>query len=1275
MPTYQYPWLPEQLKGNYLTLKNSQTGQRRKQYVSSSDLPKVKKELERFRALREGLPYPWQPYKLEGNYLYYTHAESGKETKVFIPTNMLPIIEQRFRRGELSQKRKLKAGKIEYIERGDYRALREAMSMSERAVSPLRKFPYTKRIGVVERVINGNVIVVDGVVIKVRGTEMISPVQDLAKWTAAKKFTESILVGKQVTLKIYLDNPTDFSGNTLAEVWIAPEDVPPEIAFDYRFSAFEIKTRYRQEHPRKEISFGQMLKEAAFSPTYEQKEEQWIIERIKKKKERQSQIEKLMQAQTALPPEQRDRPQTWGVADYILAPFQFLAWNIGAAMRNVHVKQQTGQWGGYTWKDRLYVSDTNTLVRQTKNLLNRFGFSQYPGRTQRFEPKGSKYVWREYSGENAPKNEWEGGFWDKITTDVSTDPLTWLFWFETAFLSTPLKLSGGSGARLTPQGKQIYAELIQKYGTAEARHRFSYLIRTNKAVRSTAIWKEGIRLPGLNYELIPAKYSTEPLIAGTAWIASKVIRSGTQLNAGISTILKGVGLAGGKRIPIEYREYGNMNRYLNWIIDQEYRHMNDEIWKLQQEANRIMGRGSGRVVTELFDDPTKREMYPQLKPLIEKVAVHSKNIENAEMVRGLLEKSRANYLHRTLTPEARTAFAQGKPPKMPEGIAEQFLEQRTILGDPLYGGELNPYNRQRMYEQTVSQINDWSMKNNGYKLFEEDAFKALRTRAKLHVTSVQVHDYLAGLKSTLGKPLDKEHPLLPGYATTRIQQFQGVQLPEGMVYVLEKDPLIRASAPELEKKTLAQRVGGVPLKAYDTTMSLWKLGLTHPLVRPAFVPMNLVGGAAHNFLFARLNPKSYGMAWKYRWNLWRGKANPDDLFFTSELNRKYTYKEIQELLSDRKRNDLIMSTTGQVEEFGKKGFWRTIYGINTEVERTNRLPLWLDRLKAGDTPEQADDWVRYIQFDYSRESMSVFEREVLHRTMGFYVWYTRYPLLVTHQLITNPLPWVLTPKIVNVWNGERGDVERNYLTDIQKSKFLLKIPGTQGYYVDIVPLTAIGSYFSLTQTFSQTQFNFYWEEAQKDPDIIRQFAKDQMPEIDWLQRGGGVAKIEGNSIVITYKETGETISASLVEGKLRFINDDTGIVIKDFPIKNIEGRIAINTDNRPLERLAARWLAPLLLAGIESYWGHDLAFGTPIEETGELAHIVNTMIDPQKQAYKELSDPTREEWVKLQEHVFGNMIYEVKNSRYIPLPEEAVKEAVDKMIITLKGDYLGCGWD
>jgi hypothetical protein len=566
------------------------------------------------------------------------------------------------------------------------------------------------------------------------------------------------------------------------------------------------------------------------------------------------------------------------------------------------------------------------------------------------------------------------------------------------------------------------------------------------------------------------------------------------------------------------------------------------------------------------------------------------------------------------------------------------------------------------------------MKENGYRLFDEDAFKALRVRARLHVKSVQVHDYLVSLKTTFGKPLDKEHPLLPGYTTSRIQQMQGVQLPEGLVYSIEKDPLIRTSAPELEKKTLAQRISGVPLKAYDTTVSLWKFGLTHPLLKPAFVPMNLVGGAALNFMFARLNPKSYGMAWKYRLNLWRGKVNPDDAFFTSDLGKKYTYREIQDLLADKKRNDLIMSTTGQVEEFGKEGFWNTIYGINTEVERTNRFPLWLNRLNAGDTPEQADDWVRYIHFDYSRESMSVFERDVLHRTMGFYIWYTRFPLLVTHQLITNPLPWVVLPKVVNTWNGEQGDVERNYLTDNQKSKFLFKIPGTQGYYVDIVPLTAIGSFFSLTQTFSQTQFNFYWEEALKSPDIMRQFAKDQIPEVDWLQRGGGVAKTEGNSIVITYKETGETISASLVNGKLRFVNDDNGVVIKDFPIRNIEGRTAINTDNRPLEKLAARWLTPLLLAGIEAYWGHDFAFGTPIEENGEAAHILYTILDPQKQAYKELTDPTTEEWVKQQELLFGNIIYSVKNNRYIPLPEYAVKEAIDIQITKLNGDYLGCGW-
>lgn len=1731
MSLFTYPWAPERLKGNLLYLRNSQTGQSRTQVISQDRISSLKKEIERFNALKQGLPYPWQPVKLEGNYLYYRSVNSGLITKVHIPESMLSAMTEEFRKGNLSKRGKAViindlTGRREQIDRGDFKMLREMMTAREKALSPFASHPFTKRVGIVDRVINGNTIVVDGVVVRIRYTETPSFKADKEGYLAAKQATEVMALGKQATLTINLDNPTDSEGNTLADIelegklnlsealmakgiapistvedptsgrmgyldwfewglldkistpyyawtafvrnvavwrsigqlgsagimdkfslsdtftftrlakqyrgdpvrylgekekgtaegsfyekmlidivgdptafmpygkigratglargfgkvssritsllnlvdlpvqmgrestgarinrafrqfstlpnpayhainwmgdtwnallggmrnpiriiqadrtvklpkslsldskvlitsttgkkytvaeiralgesnkypllhsrywfgdtaskfredrldklfapmqkaanyesvrmrravfidrlakgdlpdqayqhalkfqinydprsltnfeqrfispvipfymWIrqntllqasqmieqpymytslakivqkgAPieeeraklrdyqknfilvrnptspdkffrvplpvEDVAtlyqklssPELALlmlypyysaipelitdknfldntrpskdmityaEKKFSAgwyyrnkawqttpdFKERVLYagvglRTVEPTAEVmNLGDALVDARLLKGYDQLQAERLIDKQQQIVKRLNTTQKFMANQTALTPEQRDRPERWGVLDYVLAPFNFLAWNVGAVMRNNAIKQRTGKWGSYSWKDRLYVSDTNTLIRATKIFLKQ------PATAKRFEEKGSKYVWREYVGDKAPKDQWEGGFWDKLSTDISTDPLIWASWVETAFLSTPIKMSSGRMAKLTPYGKELYTQLIQKFGQYEARHQFSYLIRTEKAIRSSALWKEGIRFPGINYDIIPAKYSTELVGRLTMPIAQAMGATAVKLFSHINTILRPAA-----KTPIEYREYSTLIQYLETSIKQQTQVLNAEIYDFQLQANKLLGRGSGRVITEMFDDPTKRSQYPYLKPLIEKIQAHTKNIENAEKARELLETARTNYLYRELTPEAKVAYSAGNL-KTPKEMAERILQERSVIGDPIFGGELNPYNRQRMYEMTVAQMNDWSMKNNGFALFTDDAFKVLKSRNKLHVTSVQVHDFLANIKTQFGKPPDEK---VKGYKISRIEQLQDVQLPEGLVNQLEKDPLIRSYAKELEKPAWAVRGGNKLIGAYDWGLGMWKFGAT--ALRPAWYFQNLGSSIGYNTAFLRLNPYWYYKSVKIRWNLAKGLYAPDDVVFVSDFGKKYTAADLQELMAEKDTKNIVFGQVGQVEEWAPKaGFFQTFRRmtsyIGNQVERFVRAPAWFDRLQKGDTPEHATQMVKNIHFDYSREAMTPFERNVLHRTMGFYVWYSRNPILITQQLITNPLPFVALPKIMNAWNEEQGKVERNYLSDNLLAKLIFRVPNTQGAWIEPAFISGINSAFTLAQVFSKTQFNFFWDEAKKDPTIIEKFAKHQLLDVDWLQRGGGIATVQGNDIVIEYKETGETITASLGTDKLVFTDDQTGIVLGQFPTSNIGNKTAINTDNRPLEKLAARWLSPFIQLGIEWYIGRDLAFGAPTEEG--LSFAKDTLLGIQTQQYKEMNDPTMETWEKTQELVFGNIVYWVANYFTAPMPENLVKEAVDIQIIKLNGDFSGCGWD
>lgn len=145
--------------------------------------------------------------------------------------------------------------KYKYIDRGNFTMLREAMTARDKALSGFSNNPYTIRMGNITDVYEGNLIAVDGVLVRLRNTDTPVYAQNATAWKQAKDYTSALLPkGTPVTLKILINQQADDAGNTLADVFIS--NTKEEIAASIQQAGLApIKSTEPQEYPIKGLEW------------------------------------------------------------------------------------------------------------------------------------------------------------------------------------------------------------------------------------------------------------------------------------------------------------------------------------------------------------------------------------------------------------------------------------------------------------------------------------------------------------------------------------------------------------------------------------------------------------------------------------------------------------------------------------------------------------------------------------------------------------------------------------------------------------------------------------------------------------------------------------------------------------------------------------------------------------------------------------------------------------------------------------------------------------
>lgn len=1268
------PWHPTSLKGNYLYWKNSQTGAIRKSYVPDGQIAGIKKDLAKYHKLTSGLGYPWVPVRYEEPYIYYKSSVSGLETKSFVPPEMRKDIAQYLKpslgepgKARIIDLQPIGKGKYAYINRGNFTMLREILSPSERAMMPYKFDKFTKRIGVVTKVLDVETLLIDDeVIIKIKRVQAPDFRKNPKEWLEGKQYLESVALNQTVLLEIDLNAPTDNQGTTVAKVNLLGKKVyiprnkvlnltlpfTPDYGKSTIFGGdvplFEMPSYEKKEGYDKSVY--NLLVIRGVTPSYEQVEAERIRIEIERKAEASAFVQNLMKSQAALPPSERDRPSDFGGLDWLGFP----EFELQAEAINFMQYLKTGKWGSMKYTEKIGAGNIFRRLYEEKLAVGR-------GRMRQAWGKPGEYL------------DVSGGFLIELGGNIAGDPLS-VVGYGRGLLTRVIRWGASKELPLTHAGELLYINLVKTRGTYEAKWLTIQAARANPA---KYIQKEGLRILGTQFEFVSqasVQIITSPLWKAIKYPIVQPVKYGLEGVSSLTKILR-------ERLskPIDYSTFNYLLRDMQQEIRSEMQARKADIWILNQEARALLGRGYERVVQVLIEDESKRAWYPTLKPIIDAIAERNSNIATIEKAWDLLEATRQNYLLHALTPTAKEAFEQGilkMPPKIlstPEG--------RNIV--EVMGKVINPYNNWRIYGETIEAINSWSMKKQGFPIFIEDAFKLQQMREQMHVTSIAVMNKIKEVADEFGEPIGQK---LKDYGISKIPQLSHVQLPKNIIKMLEGDEIIRSKIPELTQPSALARA----LWASDSVQRLWRFSVTFG--NPNWLQTNVQSGLYVAWSFAHIGSiSSYKNAWT---ELMRKSEALSRVFKMATeggtITDVYDEKILASDLIREAREDGVLGVEGAAD-ISRNYNYRISDSIQDKImkaaswalknsEDIIRFPIYYDaRVVKGMTREEAKSLVFHTQGNYGKSALSPFEAQVATRLTNFYVWYKFAPTLVARQLITEPRTLTIPYHVMNAWNGDQGDVERQYLTDRQLTRMIFKIPGTDAYTTPAI-FSLANSAYKWMYMLKNKESGFYWDELKRDPTRLLRFLKDETT-VEWLNRGAGRVTFEGNKATITYVETGDSISVQVnsTKNKLVITDDMTGAFIKEFPFENTDGKFGIYKEvsaGETIERVIGEIGARTLVMPIEIAMGRDFKFGSVIDAPINWAIDQFTGTIGRALLYKdsELNDPTIDWKEKIANQAIGWFIDHLRDNPMTPKQDlEAVTKVIGIKVWEIeRGNILGC---
>lgn len=1091
-----------------------------------------------------------------------------------------------------------------------------------------------------------------------------------------------------------------------------------------------------KEIPR--VSIYDEAVEAGLSPSFDE----WANENAKKTREyrdkRAKRVVEYAKEQARKPPELRDTPPKWNYFwDTLMIPWYWM----GARVRNLGVTTNyyTNRYLGepielpqnkyWTVGDRITIADTTSAVRAIKMLL------------------GKPLNPRDEMGNVTYQGGWEGGFWDRMLTNIRGDPSRY---FRLGATGSKVLVKGVPVA-LTEEGALAKGALASKWGEAEGARRLEAVLKAHPEYMQ----KYGLYVSGtsIGYGVIPGVWLlkqrtrlreltspyTEPIraigVSGVSYIGKKI----SATTARIKTLKAYEKLVYTKKtIEIEVRQakirYNNLafkrqSEYLSFrfIEDikgeriyltrkgakdftkfnkdfgvKEGRHRmlgaikqdeslvltrydiekveniqpayNEMIRKLRSqiqadeadtkimrdEAKTILGvKNWKKEVAELSDmletgigrdDPALQAKWK----LIDEIIKREKEMAKNEMDRDILTIEIDNYLRRVLTPEGKKSLRL--PP----------TSGRIDLTNPMQ--VLNPKNaftEHRHLKGTMAEINA----EKGFEFFERNIFKSYAYRAKESRIAVATHDFLEPIYIKYGKDIRFERELRGTYRriNPNIPGAERTLLPNKVADEIENIPEIKAY---IEIQPRFPNAGEKVLKVYDAWNKIYQANVTIWAV--AFYTKNIVSSRIMNWKLGVRNPSE-------DISTFRNLVFKSGETIKTRTGQTYTYEQFMAAA----REDGILNQPSMLGRDASGWLGYLPRSVLMAEEKYVRLQLYKHRLIEGDKRQFAKKFVTDYHMDYDRE---LTKTESIYSRLGpFAIWNLGNPVAQVRTIVTRPGSYAMVPKFVNSWNTQADKVmlekRPDYLSGTQMMslrRFNSSIPGAESKFVRI---PGAWEDLSMLQGVLQWQSHaFYWDEALRNPDMVRAFARrEQMNE--WLTDGGGVATIiDGNTIRIEYMTTGQTVTAALSpdKSKLVFVDDELNEILKEYGVDSNDGKREVRRDNEPYYKLASRYLyswGELASGSLGYYFGYpvkDWRTGYTVPED-ELRDWFFDKLGGGRFSYQlELVHDKNKSDAERSLNILGLTVYDTQD--WVKLPPEIKREVAREQMRKVRKSYHGCGF-
>lgn len=328
------------------------------------------------------------------------------------------------------------------------------------------------------------------------------------------------------------------------------------------------------------------------------------------------------------------------------------------------------------------------------------------------------------------------------------------------------------------------------------------------------------------------------------------------------------------------------------------------------------------------------------------------------------------------------------------------------------------------------------------KYFNSDAAEIFHSDPIFHTTVRGVRGEISATAAEFFTDMKKRGLALPDakapakWVNVRQVELEGHKVSPEIARALNKWDTFSTNTSEVSKW----------LQNYDKIHSLQKMWTLAPF--PAYHTMNAVGNLWNNFLANVTNPDVYRQALMTQVNKIDVRYRP--LFFKDIFGNKWDNaalrKKMEELgvLGKGQYGGDIQKTLTQSMESGKvftlssrNHFLRVGQRVGKFIEDNARAAHFIDRLRKGDTAEEAAMSVKKYLFDYG--DLSDFERKVLNRVFFFYTWTRKNIPLQLHGLVTTPGKYSIPFKAKHEIEKTVPDAPEKFLPEWVKENFPVRI--------------------------------------------------------------------------------------------------------------------------------------------------------------------------------------------------------------------------------------------